>query len=64
MYVLGNDFIHQITSSGNYKLKVRLKDSDTYDSVKYAYYSTFSVANEDDKYRLTVGGFYSGGAGE
>jgi len=30
---------------------------------KFATYSNFSVAGEDDKYRLTVGG-YSGDAGK
>lgn len=54
---LGNEAIHQITSSGEYELAIELKDKT--ESYKYARFSQFHVAGEDDKYRLTVGG-YSG----
>lgn len=58
---LGLEALHQITSSGDYELLVELKDE--YEKYGYARYSKFYVAGEDDKYRLTVGG-YSGTASD
>ena len=60
-YWLGNDVIHQITSSANYTLKIYLTDWDNV--TKYAMYDTFRIADEADGYRLTIGG-YSGDAGD
>ena len=57
---LGNDAIHQITSSANYSLKIYLN---AWDNITYAMYDTFKVADETDGYQLTIGG-YSGDAGD
>ena len=60
-YWLGNDAIHQITSSANYTLKIYLTDWDNV--TKYAMYDTFRIADEADGYRLTIGGYF-GDAGD
>ena len=57
---LGNDAIHQITSSANYSLKIYLN---AWDNITYALYDTFKIAAESDGYRLTIDG-YSGDAGD
>ena len=57
----GNDIIHQLTSTSNYKLKIVLRDWS--DITKYAEYSSFSVAGESDFYRLSIQG-YTGDAGK
>ena len=59
-YWLGNDVIHQITSNGEYTLKVVLQDWDGV--TKYAMYDAFRIAGEADSYRLTLGS-YTGDAG-
>ena len=56
---LGNDALHQITSSANYTLKRYLTNWDNV--TKYAMYDTFRIADEADGYRLTIGD-YSGDA--
>ena len=56
---LGNEKIHTITSSGEYELRVELKKTS---QSKFALYSRFSLAGEDDNYAITVGS-YSGTAG-
>ena len=58
---LGNDKIHRLTASDDVKLRVDLEDFDGI--IKYAEWSTFKVADERDKYRLSIGGF-SGTAGD
>ena len=60
-YWLGNDRIHQLTSSGNYTLKIRLTDWN--DNTTYAKYNVFRVSNETYNYTLTVDE-YSGDAGD
>ena len=60
-YWLGNDVIHYITSNANHTLKIVLKDR--FNVTKYAKYETFRKADEDERYRLTIGG-YSGDAGD
>ena len=60
-YWLGNDVIHQLTSHANYTLRVVLTDWDNI--TKYAIYSIFTVADEADGYRISIGG-YSGDAGD
>ena len=57
---LGNDVIHQLTTSANYTLKIVLTDWDNV--TKYTIYNSFNIANEADGYRLTVGE-WSGNAG-
>ncbi|XP_077969307.1 ficolin-3-like [Styela clava] len=54
---LGLRTLHQITSHGNFQLRIDLVLQSG--SVKYAEYSTFAVGNENSKFRLTVSG-YSG----
>ena len=52
---LGNDNIHRLTANANMMLRVDLED---YDGVrKYAEYTTFSVADASDNYRLAIDGF-------
>ncbi|XP_074642492.1 fibrinogen-like protein 1 [Tubulanus polymorphus] len=58
---LGNDRIHQITSQGDYKLRIELE---TWDGNRYfAEYDSFSITDEADKYRLRISG-YKGNAGD
>ena len=58
---LGNDNLHRLTANADMMLRVDLED---YDGVrKYAEYMTFSVADADDNYRLTIDG-YQGTAGD
>ena len=52
---LGLDKIHRLTSQTNNKLRVELEDFDG--NTVYAEYDTFAVADEADKYRLTVAGY-------
>ena len=58
---LGNDNLHRLTAADDVMLRVDVEDFD--DDIRYAEYSTFKVADEDDKYRLSIGG-YSGTAGD
>ena len=57
---LGNEKIHAITSAGRYELRVDLKYNG---QSKYARYDRFSIADESNNYKLTVGS-YSGTAGD
>ncbi|XP_071836628.1 fibrinogen-like protein A [Apostichopus japonicus] len=57
---LGNKYIHSMTNQKTYQLRIDLRDSAS--SSYYAIYSTFSINNEADKYRLSVGS-YSGNTG-
>ena len=50
---LGLDKIHRLSKSGQDVLRVDLIDLN--DAERYAKYGTFSVTDESDKYRLTVG---------
>ena len=57
---LGNDKLHRLTGGGNMMLRVDVED---YDAVRaYAEYTTFSVADSSDNFRLAIGG-YRGTAG-
>ncbi|XP_019637055.1 PREDICTED: microfibril-associated glycoprotein 4-like isoform X2 [Branchiostoma belcheri] len=58
---LGNDKLHRLTEQKAYGLRVDLED--TTGNTAYAAYSSFSISDESDQYRLTVGG-YSGDAGD
>ena len=60
-YWLGLSYIHRLTTSASQDLKVDLEDFDG--SSAYARYTTFTVANASDSYRLLVSG-YSGTAGD
>ena len=58
---LGNDNLHRLTATDDVILRVDLEDFDG--NIRYAEYTTFKVADEADKYRLSIGG-YSGTAGD
>ncbi|XP_075041753.1 ficolin-1-like isoform X2 [Mixophyes fleayi] len=59
---LGNDNLHMLTSSGTWELRVDLQG---FDSVKhFAKYKSFKVMGESEKYKLTIGDFVSGDAGD
>ena len=58
---LGNDNLHRLTAADDVILRVDLEDFDG--NTAYAEYTTFKVANEADKYRISVEG-YSGTAGD
>ncbi|XP_073676360.1 microfibril-associated glycoprotein 4-like [Garra rufa] len=61
-YWLGLEFLHQLTSRYQYKLRVDLED---FQGKKvYAVYKSFSVDSEADGYKLHVSGFVDGGAGD
>ena len=51
----GNEALHEITSHGNYTLKIVL--TDWVGVTKVVEYSLFRIGNESDGYRLTAGGF-------
>ena len=52
---LGNDNLYRLTANSDMMLRVNLED---YDGVrKYAEYTTFSVADANDNYRLTIDGY-------
>ena len=58
---LGNDNLHRMTANANMMLRVDLED---YNGVrKYAEYTTFSVADANDNYRLRIAE-YNGTAGD
>ncbi|XP_052100914.1 fibrinogen-like protein 1 isoform X3 [Mytilus californianus] len=57
---LGNKYLHVLTSSGSYKLRVELVD--TNGSMNYAEYSTFAIGDAASNYTATING-YSGNAG-
>ncbi|XP_041372980.1 fibrinogen C domain-containing protein 1-A-like [Gigantopelta aegis] len=58
---LGNTNIHLITSQGLYDLRIDLEDFEG--NTAYALYKNFSLASEQDYFRLSVGE-YSGTAGD
>ncbi|KAL6482453.1 hypothetical protein MHYP_G00105370 [Metynnis hypsauchen] len=58
----GLENLYQLTRGGKYELRVDLED---FEGAKvYAQYSTFSVDSEVTGYKLIVGGFINGGAGD
>ena len=54
-YWLGNDLLHQLTTSSRYKLRFDLQARNH--SWYYAEYYTFRVFNEESNYMIHVGGF-------
>ncbi|KAM7425957.1 signaling receptor binding [Porites harrisoni] len=58
---LGNDNLHRLTASSDVMLRVDMEDFDG--NITHAEYTTFQVADEADKYRITIGG-YNGTAGD
>ncbi|XP_075041985.1 ryncolin-1-like [Mixophyes fleayi] len=59
---LGNDNLNKITSRGTWELRVDLQDFNL--KHYYATYSSFKVMGESEKYRLILGNFLSGDAGD
>ncbi|XP_076084910.1 fibrinogen-like protein A [Mytilus galloprovincialis] len=60
-YWLGNTFIHRLTSSGTYELRIDLTNKSN--KKYYAKYKTFVVGDASSQYKLKIGG-YSGDAGD
>ena len=58
---LGLSKIHRLTKEGSNTLRVDLGDFEG--NTRYASYSTFRIADSNDEYRLSIGG-YSGTAGD
>ena len=54
---LGNDNLHRLTNANDVMLRVDLEDFEG--NITYVEYKTFKVADEADKYKLTLGE-YSG----
>ncbi|XP_032089426.1 ficolin-1-like [Thamnophis elegans] len=59
---LGNDNLHRLTSLGKNELRVDFTDFENQHS--FAKYASFQVAAESDWYRLTLGAFIGGSAGD
>ncbi|XP_069799899.1 ficolin-1-B-like [Dendropsophus ebraccatus] len=59
---LGNENIHRLTYTGNFQLRVDLEDFDY--NRTYATYKDFSLNGEGDFYRLKLGNFINGNAGD
>ncbi|CAF0996329.1 unnamed protein product [Rotaria magnacalcarata] len=59
---LGNDRLSILTNQDSYRLKVDLEDFDG--QKRFAEYSSFRISNEADKYRLIVGPYLKGDAGD
>ena len=57
---LGNKYIHALTSSGKYELRV---DLDYDGMVRFAYYSSFAIDDEENNYTMRVGR-YDGSASD
>ncbi|XP_033645299.1 ficolin-1-like [Asterias rubens] len=52
---LGNTNVHNLTAQGVWELRIDLSDFES--NTAFAVYESFSIANESDKYRLTVESF-------
>ncbi|XP_007066110.2 ficolin-2 isoform X1 [Chelonia mydas] len=59
---LGNDNIHLLTSLGNHELRIDLKDFEN--NMQFAKYKSFKIAGETEKYKLVLGDFLGGTAGD
>ncbi|XP_069842888.1 ficolin-2-like [Dendropsophus ebraccatus] len=59
---LGNENIHILTSTGNYELRIDLKDFENKHVT--ATYSNFQLGGEPEKYPLRLGNFTGGDAGD
>lgn len=59
---LGNDNIHALTTQGTSELRVDLVDFDG--NKNFAKYSSFQILGEEEKYKLILGDFVGGGAGD
>ncbi|XP_053551400.1 ficolin-1-like [Bombina bombina] len=59
---LGNDNLHKITTVGKWELRVDLQDFDSKNY--YAHYNSFQILGEDNKYKMLLGAFKGGNAGD
>ncbi|XP_036039024.1 ficolin-2 isoform X2 [Onychomys torridus] len=59
---LGNDNIHALTTQGTSELRVDLADFEG--KRDFAKYSSFKIEGEAEKYKLILGNFVGGGAGD
>ncbi|NXI59392.1 FCN1 protein, partial [Chloroceryle aenea] len=59
---LGNDNIHSLTSMGPCELRIDLRDFEN--NYYFAKYSSFRVLGESEKYKLVLGDFLGGNAGD
>ncbi|XP_055456758.1 ficolin-2 [Psammomys obesus] len=59
---LGNDNIHALTTQGTRELRVDLTDFDG--NHNFAKYRSFQLQGEEEKYKLILGEFVGGGAGD
>ncbi|XP_044124718.1 ficolin-1-like [Bufo gargarizans] len=59
---MGNENIHQITSTGTWKLRVDLQDFEG--KTVFAKYASFKVLDESEKYKLLIGAYQEGTAGD
>ena len=59
---LGNDRLSLLTNQDEYELRVDLEDFD--EQQRFAHYYSFRIATELDKYRLTLGKYIDGDAGD
>ncbi|XP_062996558.1 ficolin-3 [Elgaria multicarinata webbii] len=59
---LGNDHIHLLTRGGEFQLRVDLVDFE--DLNTFALYQSFALSGEDENYKLILGQFLHGSAGD
>ncbi|KAM5262293.1 ficolin-1-like [Hipposideros larvatus] len=59
---LGNDNIHALTAQGTSELRVDLMDFEG--NRQFAKFTSFKMANEAEKYKLVLGAFVGGNAGD
>ncbi|NWT90057.1 FCN1 protein, partial [Lanius ludovicianus] len=59
---MGNDNIHLLTSLGPCELRIDLRDFEN--NYYFAKYASFRVLGESEKYRLVLGDFLGGNAGD
>ncbi|PFX13305.1 Techylectin-5B [Stylophora pistillata] len=58
---LGNHYLYRLTQSADITVRIDMEDYDS--DRRFAEYTTFSVADEDDNYRVTIDG-YRGDVGD
>ncbi|XP_033121156.1 fibrinogen gamma chain-like [Anneissia japonica] len=59
---IGNNFIHAMTSSGKYELRIEFEDWEGQQG--FAHYDGFHIMDEDHMYRLILGKFVGGNRGD
>ncbi|CAF4141124.1 unnamed protein product [Adineta steineri] len=59
---LGNDRLSMLSNQDLYQLRVDMEDFDG--QKRFAHYYSFRVSNEQDKYRLSLGSYTKGDAGD